>query len=321
MTKWFIGLVVLVVGLYAHAQEYKEIRRTYVNLKNLDLSECLQTFRFLNGNYMDCARSLPLSKSRQLEKLTSSYYPVQSFAFPISGTDLEFYMRFETSGTYSSDERILVAGYYQKVGQTGRLQELSPEHYSPSVFEFYLKQALLQISQNGGWTSARPFIAIPEPLGNNVVEDGMLASIYVARRKMDLRVEDCKKTFRTWEADAWPDEDYWVSDCDVIFLPDHSPIPLRKSDWGSDLQPAATEEISVGAAILSYSASGFTVSFRGEKKWDDVKEDVEAVLQKAHNSVYGYFILRDSELGTLTKNDELLGRLIRRDGLLGISTR
>lgn len=309
----------LLMGACAHAQEYKEISRTYVNFTNMDFSECIQTFRFINGNYMDCHRQLPLSTLGRLEKITSTRYPMQNFNFPISGTDLEFYMRIETSGSNSSDERIWISGYYMKKGQLGLINTLSPEYYTSAIFMSYLKQLLLQISQRGGWISEWPFIAIPEAPGNSMVEDKTLDSIYVARRKMDLNIDDCKKSFHSWEADAWPDEDYWVSDCFVVFLPDHSPIPLYKSDWGADLQPAVSETLSEGAGTLSYSTGGYTISFIGKKSWDEIKTDVEAILHKAHYSVYGYFIIRGAELGTLTEKDELLGHLVRRDGLLGIS--
>lgn len=312
--------MLLLTGLSVQAQEYKEVSRTYVNLTNIDFSECLNTFRLLNGNYMDCSRRMMNFVSDKMDNITSTRYPIQTYTFPLAGTELEFYLRIETSGSQASDERIWISGYYQKTGRAGFIKTLSPEFYSPGVLMSYLNQALLKISQNGGWTSEWSFIAIPKPSTDSIVRDKVLASIYVARRRIELNMEDCKKTFHAEEVDAWPNENYWYSSCSVRVQPDHFPIPLNRSQWNSELQSAANDEILIPGMSLTFSAGGYDIGLYGKKTWDEIKEDVEAVMEKAQYSVVPYFIIKDSELWTLTEKDELLGRLVFREGLLGIGT-
>jgi hypothetical protein len=318
MVQRIMILIAALMGIYAQGQEYKKINRTYINLTNIDFSECLFTFQIIHGNYMNCSRRMMNFVSDKMDNITSTRYPRKSFTFPITGKDSEFFISIETAGPTASDHEIWASGYYQKTGQAGPILQLSNEFYTSEIFMSYLNQALLKISQNGGWKSEWPLLAIPKSFDNSTVKDEVLGAIYVARRKIDLNIEDCKKTFDSEEVDNWPDNDYWISSCAVNIQPDQSPIPLDASRWSSELQMAIPKEISMGAASLTFSVGGYSIKFEGHKLWSEVKDDVKAVMEKTQFTVYPYFIVEDSKFETLTEKDKILGKLILRDDLLGI---
>src|SRR4051794_12002607 len=67
----------------AHATPYREIERTFNHLDESGLEGCRTTFRFLNGNWVDCVVDLdPSDEASSLRQISHETLPIRSFSFP-----------------------------------------------------------------------------------------------------------------------------------------------------------------------------------------------------------------------------------------------
>lgn len=69
---------------------------------------------------------------------------------------------------------------------------------------------------------------------------------------------------------------------------------------------------------MFYSASGYWIHIKDKIAWEFAREEINTMLSKYGSTIYGYFIVTDSELKDLTVDDELMGKLIRKKGRLKI---
>src|SRR4051812_12936622 len=81
---WFPALILFSSTAWADTfVPYKELSRTYTRLETIDLAGCRSSYRFLNGNWMDCTTALP---SPGFDSPVQQIFPAD---FPIETLELD----------------------------------------------------------------------------------------------------------------------------------------------------------------------------------------------------------------------------------------
>lgn len=134
---------------------------------------------------------------------------------------------------------------YGRFTKHGRDIEMLPTgYYDWEKFQYYLIRALGELSSQRTWKTT--IIGIP---ADNILEanDQILSSVFVVRRKIEVKITDCQKNFNSWIVDGWPfEEDYYISGCSRYFSSQLllNKIPLNLHYWSENLHPAKEDTIS-----------------------------------------------------------------------------
>lgn len=321
MKNWAL-LFILSLSSVAFGQEYKRLHRTYLDLTAMDLSECRRTFRFINDNWMDCRVHLPKPQPVQpLSQITPSDFAFVNLSFPSAVSGIEAYVDVRDSARdylqVSLGTHLILTMYYTKPGHTGFIEKLPAQNYTWPVFENTIRNALAKISQEKSYHTQTPMIALPSQDAR--VQDHIIDSVYVIKRKIPLDLDACRKSFSSRLVDAWPNEDYWVSECKISWTAEHAEtLPLEPRFWSARLQAAQSSPIKTGKATLSYSAWGYEVYFDGELTWAEAENSVRDVFAAAGSSVEGYYILDERFVDGVGGVDSTVGKLIQNNGKLDV---
>jgi hypothetical protein len=337
--KQFIFLFMLIASTpWAHAQvessvEYKEVVRTYTKFSSLDFSECRKSFRFLNGNWMDCQMSLPSPGLRSsIRQIYPTNYPTQNFHLKTAIDGLEYYVDIRTVAS-SLDEaslgtRLWITGYYKKPG-IPEIQHAPESAYSFDDFAKYLAEALERVESQRAFSS-RMVVALDPDQPNSYTEDQVVGSVYVGKQTQTLDLSACRSTYSHELQDRWPKEDEWASGCVVLTGATRRDLPLRQF-WSNHLRSMATDsyfdmdfpEAGQEHSILvriSYQAGSYSVSLGTKDRNGRIKfnvnfpyEEVERYLSAAFQKVpqvESHFMLLESDLSTLQSSERVLGKLV-----------
>lgn len=313
----------LALNFSANAQEYKRLHRTYVDFSQIDLTACKQSFRFLNGNHMDCRLDLPQGQRPDgLSKISPAFYEPTNVTLTTTAQGYVAYVDMRDSAfdylDASLSTHLILSMYYELPDKPGYMQTLPAENYEWSVFEKFLRQALGRIAERRSWKTSSAVIALPWT--NPMVDEKVIGSIFVARDRIPVRVEDCESRVSTELVDAWPEQDYWITKCTFqnVLKAHGEAVPLNIDYWAESLFPAQTKTIYNQGLTFTHSAWGWNVEIHGKRTWADIEALVKETFAKVGTEVFGYYIVDEAMVDHYGSSDWTLGKLVYKNGRLDI---
>lgn len=296
----------------------QEFKRTFVNLRNMDLSECAENYRFINDNWMDCEFKLPGDN-----QIVPARYPILNFTIEVNMGDITGYVdirsQARTFEEASLGTNLWVSAYYQKKNILG-IQTLPRKFYSPAVLISWIKKAFEMTDADGSMTSM--MMGVPNTKQSNTMTiDTPIQEVFVGVRNITPKLEDCAKTYAVILNDNWPDEGFPSSSCMVKEGKPRSNIPLSEDYWSSRLtaykiSKAIPVDSTPGASVLFQFLSGHYTIFAGENNEYDVSVPFttsEAWIKEALAKLGTHqiiFMVKKDELKSLDKNESVLGRMV-----------
>ncbi|MBX3021888.1 MAG: hypothetical protein KF799_09455 [Bdellovibrionales bacterium] len=321
--KFGIAMLALLISVTATAQEYKRLHRTYLDLSQMNLDACKKSFRFLNGNYMDCQVDLPQSDvGVPLAKITPGQYMPKNVTLTTDTPDYLAYVDMRDSAydyiDASLSTHLILSMYYQLPDKPGYLQTLPVENYGWPVFEKFLRQALTKISQEQAWKTNSAMIALP--WSSSTVQEHIIGSIYVAMNTIPVDVGACQRSLTTELVDAWPDDDYWITKCSSSWSPlgHGEPLPLNAKYWAQSLQAADPRTTVNKGMIFNYSAWGWNMVINGKYEWSEIADQVHETFAMVGPKVNGYYIVDEASLYQYGGAEWTMGKLIQKNGKMDI---
>lgn len=321
--KFYLTILALLLSVTATAQEYKRLHRTYLDLSQMNLDACKDSFRFLNDNYMDCQIDLPQSDAGvPLAKISPGQYMPTNVTLTADVSGYLAYVDMRDSASDSIDgslyTHLIFSMYYQLPDRPGYMQTLPAENYAWPVFEKFLRQALTKISQERAWKTNSPMIALP--WNSPSVQEHIIGSIYVAKNTIPVDVDDCQRGLTTELVDAWPDENYWITICSSRWaaLGQGEPLPLNAKYWAQSLQAADTKTTVNNGMFFNYSAWGWDMAIKGKYEWSEIADQVRETFAMVGPKVEGYYIVDEASLIPYGGPKWTLGKLIQKNGKMDI---
>lgn len=321
-------------GLPSHPVPYREVHRTYSNLRALDLTECEDTYRFLHGNWMDCVVSLDTpSRDSIVRQLSAGNLPRRNFQFRTGEPDVVFHVgvtRDCVSEGCFLGTRLWFTGYYMRVGVLGILRA-SPEDYSESILEHYIHMALENLSTDLDYATTL-FALSGGDFSPTHATDRIVGDIFTARRTVAIDVGACGAVYANEQVDDkwdWPLW-HWQPTCRVTLEPARTAPPWLPISYGTDsyaqwarsatnLAITIPEEDAVVHIMADNNISG---GFSGYEIWFElIGQDVELAWSDAERllniararvpEVTWPELLRSSDLlHTLRQGESVVGRLV-----------
>jgi hypothetical protein len=317
-----------------HATPYREVERVFNRLDAADASGCRSTFRFLNGNWMDCVVDLDAS-AFPLQAIAHETLPIRSFSFPTEERDTSLEVRVEEVTTWSElpTTRLFVSAYYKKAGEV-TIHQMPAEHYTCEGLVGTLTKAFEKLAHDH--TYASRMIALTAPgFEHPLATDRILGDLYVGRRTVSLEGAGCKAGYYDGMTDSWPDPDHWTSYCVVNTGGSRHPLPLTNEHWSARLRTLANTDpivlriADVGArpgttptVTIGYGDGGYTIGFAviddatGEAEdasipWDRAEGWLARALEHVQEVTWP-LLLKESEVSTLLPGERIEGRLVLR---------
>lgn len=328
MKQFFIVLATLLltspVYAFKNGLPVKTFKRTYINLKNLDLGECEKNYRFLNDNWMDCEFKLP-----EGNQVAPARYPVLNYTINVGLGDITAYIDIRTvASTFeeaSLGTKVWVTGYYQKAG-VNSIHMLPRKNYSPEILKSLLKIAFTRSDADGSMTSE--LIGVPNTSAENTMtKDVPGEQMYIGVKNVVPSLSACEKVYEVVLNDNWPDEGAWSSSCFVKEGTSRDLLPLSESHWTARLARFKTSQViklegKKNPSVLFQFMSGHYSIFVGTEDsyevaipFADTKQWIKEAITKlgTHQVV---FEIRQSELHKLHKHEEVLGMMVLKNGKL-----
>jgi hypothetical protein len=324
-----------------YAPRYREIDRVFNHLDAADVSGCKTTFRFLNGNWMDCEVDLDAS-AFPLEQLSHETLPIRSFSFPTEEPDVSLEVRVEQDTVWSPlpTMRLFISATYAKVGEV-TIHQMPADHYSCDRLSDVVASAFDRLSRDGTFAS-RMFALTGPGFEHPLATDTILGDLYVATQTASLDLAACKDGYVDEMSDSWPDPDHWISYCDVTIGGNRQALPLSNEYWSARLATLAkTDPIVVRIAdaesaragstptvTITYGTGGYVVELAviddasGEPEdasipWDRAEGWVSKAFSQIHELTWS-LLLKESERSTLLPGEKVEGRLVLRDQKLDV---
>jgi hypothetical protein len=324
------------------AAPYREIDRVFDRLQAADLTGCRRTFRFLDGNWIDCVVDLNASyPAHLLQEISHDTLPTRSFSFPTEEADVSLEMRVEESTTWSPlpRTRLFVTATYQKVGEP-TIHKMPADHYTYARFVAALSMAFAELSNDDTYAS-RMFALSGPGFEHPLAMDRILGDIFVGRRTVELDPAACKRSYYDGMSDSWPDPDHWISYCEVKTGGSRDALPLAKEYWSARLatlaktdpvilpmtdvgeRPGTTPTVTIG-----YGDGGYVIGFAviddasGEPEdasipWERAERWLSKALEQVHEVTWP-LLIKETELGTMLPGERIEGRLVRRRGKMDV---
>lgn len=326
MKHLFIVLATLLLASPVYAFKnglpVKTFKRTYTNLKNLDLGECEKNYRFLNDNWMDCEFKLP-----EGNQVSPAHYPVLNYTINVGLGDVTAYIDIRTvARTFdeaSLGTTVWVTAYYRKAGDNS-IHMLPKKNYSPEIFKSLLKSAFTRSDADGSMTAEMMGVPNTSP-ENQMTKDIPGEQIYIGARNVVPNLNECEKVYEVVLNDRWPDDGAWSSSC---FIKEGTPrdlMPLSKDYWTERLNRFKKSEIITiegkeSPSILFQFLSGHYSIFVGTEDsyevaipFADAKNWIKEAITKlgTHQVI---FTIKQSDLKLLQRNEEILGKMVLKNG-------
>lgn len=324
-----------------HAVPYREVNRVYDGLDRADRTSCAATFRFLDGNWMDCQVDVDARYSGSLRQITSARLPIRSFSFPTDMPDVSLFVRVEqdTGSRTLPNTALYVTAYYTRAGVI-EIQTLPTTRYAYAGFATVVDSALKSLAEDptyGGSVFALSGSANEHPLAT----DHPVGDIYVGKRTEALGVDACARAYSDEIVDGWPDVDHWASDCTVSVAESRLLLPLDEDQWSDRLRaiprmgttvvkvtdpsaPAGT----VPTVTLSYGDGSYTAAFTLVDTSTGLARDASIPWTQARAwmvqaithvpQVTWSVLFKAADLSALAPQEAVVGRLVRRSGKLDI---
>lgn len=305
--------IVLFLIPTVYASPVQLFKRTYTNLRNLNLSECSQSYRFLNGNWMDCHFKLPDNK-----QVSPAIFPTlnHSFATELPGITAEIDIRTFTH-TYeeaSLETSMWVSVNYRKAGEI-YIQTLPKEYYSPEIITKLIKKAFAISDKNGILTTT--LLGVPEK--NKWANEVALKSVYIGERTVKPELSECQKTYKVEMSDSWPEEDKPFSSCIVTEGVERQGLPLSENFWSKQLK-SYKDSVSIGDIHFQFYNGQYTILV-GENE-DIPFAKAENAIRKAINELGTQkivFMIYEDQINTLKSNERILGVMDYRNKIISSS--
>jgi hypothetical protein len=321
--KLCIAIFSILFSITATAQEYKRLHRTYLDLSQMNLDACKKSFRFLNGNYMDCQVDLPQGEQGvPLTKISPGQYMPKNATFTADVPGYLVYVDMRDSAhdyiDASLSTHLIFSMYYQLPGKPGYLQTLPLENYGWLVFEKFVRQELVKVSQDQEWKTNSAMIALP--WNSPTVKEHIIGSIFVAMNTIPVDVATCQRSLTTELVDAWPDEDYWVTKCSSRWVPlgQAEPLPLNAGYWAESLKAADSKTTVNKGMTFNYSAWGWDMVINGKYEWSEIEAQVHETFAMVGPKVDGYYAVDEASLYQYGGPAWTLGKLIQKNGKMDI---
>ncbi len=309
----------LFLSATAFADPYYFVKRTYLNLEDVDFEECARTYRFLNGNFADC--TISLKDTSVLSQITYPGLNVQSWSEKIDLPGLEvslgFYPYQRNTSTMNDGMSFTVSMTFNKIGRPGYLETIDAWRFGIYNFETVLKKALAEFSDREIYKSIEMVSLLPHD--NRNFRDDVSGVVRVGERfhKYDLR--ECEKTFSSEQPDWY---EPWISGCSLVEITEsmktRSGIPLTPDFWAMNIHRTPESVHPCGDRKLNLS--GDYLSMEGGATFNEIRSCVEEILakNKGHSS---HFIYKGT---SLLPGERAVGTIIRefegRKALLGIKS-
>ncbi|MFL5784413.1 MAG: hypothetical protein ACJ76H_07395 [Bacteriovoracaceae bacterium] len=306
---------------------YKEVFRQYKNLDQLDLSECEKTFRFVNGNWMDCRLHLPELMSSPVAKIANFVVDIKEKTIALS-PEMNFFIRIETA-YYDANEgaastHLLIQAYYQKPGDI-RIHSGPSSDYSFAVLKNHLTTTLREWNPSG-----KTVVAYSPGLKSKFIEDEVIGDVFIGESIDTPDAEKCLKNYVHEQEDNWPSEEViFYSQCTdyeevpwfALYLQDFWSTKLKNHPETSDKVVYLPEGM---AAQISYSAAGFSIilgkSANGIVDYNfDISPDEAFPLIRQATKLGGpmtaHFYVLESHLPEVRPEAKIIGKLaLKRSG-------
>lgn len=309
-----VFLMLLLIPM-TYAGTVQQFKRTYNNLRNLDLSECKETYRFLNDNWMDCHFKLPENK-----QVSPANLPILGHSFSTDQDDITANIDIRTF-THSYEEASLetsiwVSVTYYKAGDN-RIHTMPKEYYSPKIIRDLIKKAFTISDKNGTLTTT--LLGVPEK--NQWATETPLKKVYVGVRKVVPSLSACEKNYKVEMSDSWPEEDHPFSQCIVKDGVERQALPLSESFWSQELQSYKTS-LAINDIYFSFYNGQYTITV-GENE-DIPFAKAESSIRKAIDELGSnevVFMIFEDQLNTLQANEKILGELFFHQKVLLLKLR
>lgn len=302
----------------------KSFKRTYTNLRNLDLGECEKNYRFLNDNWMDCEFKLP-----EGNQVVPAQYPILNYTINVGLGDITAYVDIRTvASTFeeaSLGTRVWVTIYYQKAG-VNMIHEMPRKYYSETIFKSLLKIALAKSDAEGSMTSL--MVGVPNTSQENqMTKDVPLEQMHIAVKNVVPNLAACEKSYEVVLNDQWPDDGAWSSACHVKEGIARDLLPLSATHWSERLGRFKNSlvvklEGEENPSILFQFYSGqYTIfvgtndSFEVAIPFKDSKGWIKDAITKLGVQQVVFYV-KESELKQLHKHEEVLGKMVLKNGKL-----
>lgn len=297
-----VFLILLMVPT-AYAGSVHLIKRTYTNLRNLDLGECKQSYRFLNDNWMDCHFKLPENK-----QVSPANLPILSHSFSTDQEGITAEIDIRTF-THSYEEASLetsmwVSVSYRKSGDF-HIHSMPKEYYSPKIIKDLIKKAFTLSDKKGTLTTT--LLGVPE--NNKWAEEKSLKKVLVGLRTVTPDINECEKTYKVEMSDSWPEEDHPFSMCVVKNGIERQSLPLSESFWSSKLKKYKNT-FSINEILFSIYNGQYSilVSENQDIPFAKAENDIKRAINELGSKEIVFTIFED-ELNTLQSNEKIMGQL------------
>ena len=312
-------LLTFFLTVSALAEPYYYLKRTYLNVEDMDLGECERTYRFLNGNYADCM--MTLKGSHELSQISYLGIGVQSWSEMTDIPGIEVSLMFSphqpNSRSMSEGMTFHVTFHFNKIGSRGYLETVDAWRFQHYFFAKHIQKALAHFSDKEVYYST-PIVSLLSENPRNF-RDEVIGRVRVGERTSKYLLSECHKTF------VVEMEDYgegWFSGCSLVPITEshmhREGIPLTPEFWSTKIHrsPEYITPCDKDFALLVKDSNLSVVTdYRDtypnrlvKKSFDEIKTCLAGFLEN-HQGYKEHFIFTGTKLYPGEKASGFLERI------------